>query len=108
MGTSGLGIWSISGRNRVPSPAPRTNACLINAMPKERVRHRGLSQAKNFAQSRLQIARDRVDSISRSEFLSCAVGPWVSIAGCEIILARGNPAIRRFWILDFGFRIFIF
>src|SRR6267143_298483 len=29
MGTSGLGRSSVSGRKRVPSPAPRTKACVI-------------------------------------------------------------------------------
>jgi hypothetical protein len=28
----------------------------------------------------------------RSEFCNYAVGPWVSVAGRETALARGNPA----------------
>src|SRR6266404_429038 len=32
MGMSGFGNSSVKGRNRVPNPAPRTNACLIAAM----------------------------------------------------------------------------
>jgi len=28
-GTSGFGRTSVNGRNRVPSPAPRINACVI-------------------------------------------------------------------------------
>jgi hypothetical protein len=29
---------------------------------------------------------------ARSEFCNYAVGPWVSVAGRETALARGNPA----------------
>jgi hypothetical protein len=32
---------------------------------------------------------------ARSEFCNYAVGPWVSVAGRETALARGNPAIRK-------------
>jgi hypothetical protein len=32
---------------------------------------------------------------ARSEFCNYAVGPWVSVAGRETTLARGNPAIRK-------------
>src|ERR1700676_1308191 len=32
MGTSGLGRSSVKGRKRVPSPAPRTNACVIGSI----------------------------------------------------------------------------
>jgi len=31
----------------------------------------------------------------RREFCNYAVGPWVSVAGRETALARGNPAIRK-------------
>jgi hypothetical protein len=31
-------------------------------------------------------------SLLRSEFFNYAVGPWVSVAGREAALARGNPA----------------
>ena len=32
----------------------------------------------------------------RNEFLKCcAVGPWVSVAGREAALVRGNPALRK-------------
>ena len=34
-------------------------------------------------------------STLRSEFCNYAVGPWVSVAGRETALARGNPAIRK-------------
>jgi hypothetical protein len=30
-----------------------------------------------------------------ASFLSCAVGPWVSVAGREAALARGNPAKKH-------------
>ena len=32
IGMSGLGKSSVSGRKRVPSPAPRTNACVIEGI----------------------------------------------------------------------------
>jgi len=41
---------------------------------------------------RLQKRRDALYSTLRSEFLNYAVGPWVSVAGRETALARGNPA----------------
>ena len=31
---------------------------------------------------------------ARSEFCNYAVGPWVSVAGRETTLARGNPALK--------------
>jgi hypothetical protein len=31
----------------------------------------------------------------RSELCNYAVGPWVSVAGRETALARGNPAIQK-------------
>jgi hypothetical protein len=38
----------------------------------------------------------------RSEFCNYAVGPWVSVAGRETALARGNPAMKKgISILDF-------
>ena len=52
-----------------------------------------LRRAKLFATCKL---RDGVHSPSRSEFLiRCAVGPWVSVAGRETALARGNPALWK-------------
>ncbi|OLD70323.1 MAG: hypothetical protein AUG90_01710 [Verrucomicrobia bacterium 13_1_20CM_4_55_9] len=36
-----------------------------------------------------------VYSTLRREFCNYAVGPWVSVAGRETALARGNPAIRK-------------
>jgi hypothetical protein len=44
---------------------------------------------------RLQKRRNALYSTLRSEFLNYAVGPWVSVAGRETTLARGNPAIRK-------------
>jgi len=35
-------------------------------------------------------------SLLRSEFFNYAVGPWVSVAGREAALARGNPAKKEF------------
>jgi len=46
-------------------------------------------------QHHLQKRRDALYSMLRSEFLKHAVGPWVSVAGRETALARGNPAIRK-------------
>src|ERR1700730_5636038 len=40
MGTSGLGRSSVSGRKRVPSPAPRTNACVMEGIALT-IRHGG-------------------------------------------------------------------
>lgn len=45
--------------------------------------------------SHLQNLPNRVHSISAASFYTrCAVGPWVSVAGRETALARGNPALR--------------
>ena len=38
---------------------------------------------------------------SAASFLNYAVGPWVSVAGRETALARGNP-VEEFLILDFA------
>jgi DNA-directed RNA polymerase subunit alpha len=40
--------------------------------------------------------------VLRSEFCNYAVGPWVSVAGRETALARGNPAKRRNFDLRFS------
>ena len=32
---------------------------------------------------------------SAASFLNYAVGPWVSVAGRETALARGNPVLRK-------------
>jgi DNA-directed RNA polymerase subunit alpha len=39
---------------------------------------------------------------ARSEFCNYAVGPWVSVAGRQTTLARGNPAKRRNFDLRFS------
>jgi hypothetical protein len=44
----------------------------------------------------LQNRKSRLYSKLRSEFCNYAVGPWVSVAGRETALARGNPAMK--WI----------
>src|SRR5215472_5649489 len=56
IGTRGLGNSSVSGRSLVPSPAPRTNACLIAAMALEIQHGRGNSLArKRFAMEELRV-----------------------------------------------------
>src|SRR5437667_8490092 len=51
---------------------------------------------------RLQITDFGLYSKLRSEFCNYAVGPWVSVAGRETALARGNPAKRRNFDLRFS------
>jgi hypothetical protein len=41
---------------------------------------------------RLQKRWNALYSTLRREFFNYAVGPWVSVAGREAALARGNPA----------------
>ena len=49
----------------------------------------------------LHFVRRGVHWSSAASFLSYAVGPWVSVAGRETALVRGNPAKKD--ISDFGF-----
>jgi hypothetical protein len=56
----------------------------------------GLAWATSEEESRrLQNRRIALYSTLRSEFCDYAVGPWVSVAGRETALARGNPALRK-------------
>jgi len=50
----------------------------------------------------LQNCKFRFYCTLRSEFCNYAVGPWVSVAGRETALARGNPAKRRNFDLRFS------
>ena len=53
------------------------------------------SVARSEEFSHLQNRGNALYSTLRSEFCNYAVGPWVSVAGRETTLARGNPAIRK-------------
>jgi len=54
--------------------------------------HRG-ARSGEF-QHHLQNRGNALNCTLRSEFCNYAVGPWVSVAGRETALARGNPALE--------------
>jgi len=49
----------------------------------------------------LHSPKSALNSTLRSEFFNRAVGPWVSIAGCEAPLARGNPSQAQDGVVDY-------
>src|SRR5436190_20530181 len=85
-GTSGFGSSSVSGRSLVPSPAPRTNACLIRAMALQIPNGRGNGLARQrFAMEKLRLFRfptfvrcrhRNVFHLCTAEFASAAEGVW--------------------------------
>src|SRR5262245_28190637 len=58
IGTSGLGSSSVNGRSRFPSPAPRTNACLISVIALKLQHGRGTGLAwQHIAMEELWLVR---------------------------------------------------
>src|SRR5262249_49226598 len=84
IGTSGFGNSSVSGRSLVPSPAPRTNACLISAIA-------------------LKIPNGRGDDLARQRFAMEKFRVFPSPAtDCDrhlivvAVLEQSGPEVRKF------------